>query len=94
MQLYPGDILQPPPPADPRVRFRVREIETVTQFGPWMKSSWPVRQYVLQLYTMGSPGRWSWQSRDHDRRGTMETIESWGLVMVEPAKTQLELFSK
>ncbi len=92
MKLYSGDILKPPPPLHPNVRFRVREVETVMQFGPWLKPLGKVQQYALQLYSQVAPGSWGWMDRSHDRKATIEQIMEWGFVLEETAKVQLELF--
>lgn len=92
MTLFVGDVLKAPPPLHPEVRFRVREIETVMKTGPWLKPIGTVKQYSLQLFTMESPGVWSWMDRSYDRHATIDTIREWGLEITEKATVQMELF--
>ena len=91
-EFFHGDVFDPPPPLSDQVRLRVRGIEQVTDFGPWMKSPKPVLQYVLQLYTITGSGQWAWYNQDHDIKMTAERIREANYRLESKAEGQLGLF--
>jgi hypothetical protein len=89
LQIFRGDIFQPPLPASRQVRYRVREI---VRHNHLLAPHIHLQLFTMQRKDYDSPFKWQWMDETHDRIATPEQIEEWGFRLVETSAVQLELF--